>query len=279
MDFSVLGFVLLAAALHAGWNTMVKMGGDKLVTIGLIDFFSGIVCLAALPFVPLPAAAAWPFIVASVVLHICYRLFLVNAYHRADMGIVYPIARGLAPALVALGAFVFAGEQLNPIQLAAISAITVAIFGLTFADGWRNIPLVGVAFALGTSIFIATYSMVDGMGGRLAGSPHAFYVWMSVIDSVAFTALVVWRRGGRTFLEAGKRYWPKTFAGGVMSTGAYWIVVWAMSLSPMAPVSAVRETSVLFGALLAWFVLKEGRLLVRITAAAVITLGVIGLLM
>lgn len=276
MEAGVIAFVLFAAACHAGWNTLVKMGGDKLVTIGLIDFFSGVICLALLPFFPLPLAASWPFILASAFLHIGYRLFLIRAYHHGDMGVVYPIARGLAPVMVAIGALVFAGETLTSIQVAAIATITTAISGLTFTNGWRNIPMIAIVFAFGTSLFIATYTVVDGLGARQAGSAHAFYVWMSVIDSVLFTTLVLALRGNK-FVTAIRSHWRQGLAGGTMSTAAYWIVIWAMSISPMAPVSALRETSVLFGALLAGLVLKEGKMVPRVAAALLIAVGVVGL--
>ena len=277
MDPFVLTMVLTAAALHAGWNMLVKMGGDRLILMGLIDGFSGILCLGLLFFFPLPLAASWPFIAASAVLHAGYKLFLIRAYQHGDMGVVYPIARGLSPVLIAIGAFVFAGEKLTTTQLAAVSAIATAISALTFTNGWKNVPLAALAFAVGTSLFIATYTVVDGIGVRRAGSPHAFYLWMSVIDAVVFTGLVLWRRSGRQLVETAKQNWRPGLAGAVMATGAYWIVVWALSVTPMAPVSALRETSVLFGALLAGFVLKEGQLAVRLAAAAVIACGIVGL--
>ncbi|PIW26772.1 MAG: EamA family transporter [Rhodospirillales bacterium CG15_BIG_FIL_POST_REV_8_21_14_020_66_15] len=276
METWVLAPVLLAAALHAGWNLLVKMRGDKLVMMGVIDAGHGLLALPLLFFFPFPNLDAWPFIVASAVLHVGYKLFLVRAYVHGDMGVVYPIARGMAPALVALGAFVFAGESLSPAQLAAIIAIAAAISGLTFANGWRDIPLLGLAFAVGTAMFIASYTVVDGIGGRLAGSAHAYALWMFVTDAAIFTAVVLARRR-RLFLTTAREYWRPGLTGAAMSMAAYWIVIWAMSITPMAPVSAVRETSVLFAALLAGFVLKEGRVAVRLAAAAVIVGGVVGL--
>ena len=276
METWVLLLVLLAAVLHAGWNLLVKMRGDKLVMMGVIDTGHGLLALPLLAFFPFPHMDAWPFIFASAILHVGYKLFLVRAYHHADMGVVYPIARGLAPALVALGAFTFAGESLTATHTAAILAIAVAISGLTFPNGWRHIPMAGLGFAVGTAVFIASYTVVDGMGGRLSGNAHAYALWMFVTDAVIFTAVVLARRG-RMFLTTAREYWRPGLSGAAMSMGAYWIVIWAMSVTPMAPVSAVRETSVLVGALLAGFVLKEGRLALRLTAAAIIACGVVGL--
>ncbi|MAY66217.1 MAG: hypothetical protein CMM77_03720 [Rhodospirillaceae bacterium] len=276
MDTWILALVLLAAALHAGWNLLVKMGGDKLATAGVLVGISSLACLFLLPFFPIPDPAAWPYIVASAVLHMGYRLFLVRAYHHGDMGVVYPIARGLSPVLVAIGALWFAGETLAPIHMAAIAAIATAISGLTFAGGWRSLPFLAVALAFATAVFIATYTVVDGLGGRLAGNAHAYFIWMKVLDGVLFTGLLLCLRG-RSLLVALRANWRPGIFGAAMSTGAYWIVIWAMSVTPMAPVSAVRETSVLFAALLAGFVLKEGHLALRLTAAAVIAAGVIGL--
>lgn len=276
MENWVLGLVLIAAALHAGWNLLIKLGGDKLCTAGLLAAASGVMCICLLPFFPLPDAAAWPYIVASAVLHTFYRLFLVSAYHHGDMGVVYPVARGLSPVLVAVGAFLFAGEVLSPAHMTGIAAIVIAICGLTFANGRRDIPLAAVGFALATALFIAGYTVVDGLGGRLAGSPHSYFLWMKVIDAVIFPGLVLTVRGP-AFLAAARANWRPGLAGAVMSTGAYWIVIWAMTLAPMAPVSAVRETSVVFGALLAGFILKEGRLALRLAAAVVIAGGVVSL--
>ncbi|MEQ8504987.1 MAG: EamA family transporter [Rhodospirillales bacterium] len=275
MDIWILSLVLLAAALHAGWNLLVKMRGDKLVMMGVIDAGHGLLALPLLALFPFPDLAAWPFIIASAVLHVGYKLFLVRAYVHGDMGLVYPIARGMAPALVALGAYLFAGESLSPTQ-PAIIAIAVAISGLTFANGWRDIPLMGIAFAVGTAIFIASYTVVDGIGGRLAGSAHSYALWMFVLDSLLFTP-IVWLRRGRQFLITTREYWRPGLMGAAMSMSAYWIVIWAMSVTPMAPVSAVRETSVLFAALLAGFVLKEGRLALRLAAALIIAGGVVSL--
>lgn len=276
MENWVLGLVLVAAALHAGWNLLIKMGGDKLTTAGLLVAISSLICLFLLPFFPLPPAAAWPFIVASALLHTAYRLFLVRAYHHGDMGVVYPVARGLSPVLIALGALVFAGETLSAGKMAGIAIIATGICGLTLTDGWRGLPLMAIALALGTSVFIACYTVVDGLGSRLADNVHAYFIWMKVLDGAMFTGLMLALRG-RAFLAAARVNWRPGLAGAVMSTGAYWIVVWALSLAPMAPVSAVRETSVVFGALLAGFILKEGRLAPRLAAAVVIAGGVVSL--
>ena len=276
MESWILAPVLLAAALHAGWNLLVKMGGDKLCTAGLLSATGGVICLFLIGFFPLPEAGAWPYIVASAVIHTFYRLFLVRAYHHGDMGVVYPIARGLSPVLVALGALAFAGERLDVAQTAGIAAIVIAICGLTFTNGRHNIPLPAVGFALGTALSIACYTVVDGLGGRLAGSPHAYFLWMKVIDGAIFPSLVLGIRG-RAFLATARTNWRPGVAGAMMSMGAYWIVIWAMSITPMAPVSALRETSVLFGALLSGLVLKEGKLALRLAAAAIIACGVISL--
>lgn len=276
MDTWVLAPVLLAAALHAGWNLMVKMGGDKLCTAGLLAGTGGLICLCLVAFFPLPLAEAWPYIVASAVIHTFYRLFLVKAYHHGDMGVVYPIARGVSPVLVALGALAFAGERLDTAQVCGVAAIVVAICGLTFTNGRRNIPLLAVGFALGTAVTIACYTVVDGLGGRLAGSPHAYFLWMKIIDGVIFPSLVIARRG-RAFFATARANWRPGVAGAAMAATAYWIVIWAMSITPMAPVSALRETSVLFGALLSGLVLKEGKMALRLVAAIIIACGVVSL--
>lgn len=276
MDPSVAALVLLAALLHAGWNVLVKLSGDRLTVMALITGGAGVVSCAALPFLPAPHPAAWPYIAASVALHVGYNLFLLRAYRHGDLGQVYPIARGTAPLLVAALAPLVAGERLEPGALVAVLVISAGIIALAFRGGppVRDDPR-AVLYALGTAAFIATYTVVDGLGARLAGTPHGYTAWLFALDGVPLPALALWLRGRAALGPAVRRHWPAGLGGGAMSLAAYWLVIWALTLGPMAPVAALREVSVVFAAVLATVLLKERFGLWRIAAATTVALGVV----
>lgn len=275
MDFGVTLLVLLAAALHASWNALVKIRSDRLVVMTVVTLFGSVASLAALPFVPMPAPESWPLLALTIVLHTAYHLFLPVAYDQGDLGQVYPIARGSAPLLVTLGAFVVAGETVSGFALIGILCLTAGVMALTFEGGYslkRN-PR-AVLFALATGATIASYTVVDGLGARQAGSALGFAVWLTLGDGLLTLAVVLMLRG-RSVLATAYRYKGTALLGGAMQVGAYWIIVWALALAPMAMVSALRETSVLFAALLSTFFLKEGLGAWRFISAALVTFGLV----
>ena len=275
MEWSVGGLVLLAAVLHAGWNALVKVTGDRLVVMAVITTGSGLIALAGLPFVALPDRASWPFLAASVVLHIGYNLFLVRAYRHGDLGQVYPIARGSAPLLVLALAYFAAGERVSALDLAAVVVIAVGLGSLAFRAGMPSIhDRATLAYAFGTALFIAGYTVVDGMGARQAGSAHGYALWLFVLDGIPITVIAIALRG-RAFARSVTAHWRAGLAGGAMSLAAYWLVIWAMTVAPMALVAALRETSVVFAALIAAVILKEGFGPRRIAAAALVAAGVV----
>jgi drug/metabolite transporter (DMT)-like permease len=274
MDPFVLTLVLAAAILHASWNALVKSGGDPWVRLALATTV-GIVCAAALvPFVEFPDADAWPFILASVAIHQVYFVCVALQYRFGDLSHVYPISRGTAPLLVAAGAFVFAGETLSPGGVIAVIIICGAILSLTFGDGWRVNNPKGVFFALCTSLTIAAYTVVDGIGGRTADDVFNYIVYLFLLDGIPFGLLVIFMRR-RVLMTTLKTHWKSGILGGVFSFLAYALVIWAMTLTPMTYVSALRETSVILAALIGTLFLKERHGGQRITAAACVALGVI----
>ena len=270
-----VALVLLAAFLHAAWNALVKAGHDRLVILTIANATGVVVSLSIAPFVSLPLPASWPFLLASVLLHTGYYFFLIHAYRVGDLSHVYPLARGLSPLLVALFAALFANELPSPLGLTGVVLACAGIASLTFESGlpWRGDPR-PLAHAAGTALFIAAYTLADGMGVRRAGQPLAYIVWLMLIDGlpiVLFTACV--RR--HTLMASISGSWRAGCASGILQFSAYSLVIWAMSLGAMASVSALRETSVIFAAFIGALVLKERVGPLRIAAALLVAAGIV----
>ena len=274
MDPLVLTLVLVAAVLHASWNALVKSGGDPWVRLALATATGMVLAAGLLPFVQVPSAEAWPFILASIAIHQVYFVFVALQYRFGDLSHVYPISRGAAPLMVAAAAFVFAGETLSPGGLLAVVVISGAILSLTFGDGWRAHDPKGVFFALCTGATIAAYTVVDGLGGRTAGDVFNYIVYLFLLDGIPFGLLVVFMRR-RILIPTLKAHWKTGILSGFFSFLAYAMVIWAMTLAPMTYVSALRETSVILAALIGTVFLKERHGAQRITAAACVAAGVV----
>lgn len=274
MSLSVLLLVLVAAALHAGWNAIIKVNADRLVAMAILAGSTAIITLALMPFFAVPILAAWPYLLATSFIHLGYMFFLIMAYEHGDFGQVYPIARGTAPLLTALIGWLLIGEALSTIQWIAMFLITGGIVSLAL-HGWRSIThnLKGVLFALGTAGFIASYTIVDTSGARISGDVHGYTVWLFFLHGFPLFALTFFLRR-HTLIDSLKTSWKAGAIGGVMSIIAYWIVLWAITLGAIAPVAALRETSVIFAALIATFMLKEKFGPARTVAAIVVALGV-----
>jgi drug/metabolite transporter (DMT)-like permease len=268
----ILVLVLGAALLHATWNAMLRSGADRLWSIAVM---CGIGALAAVPLtflVPAPNAASWPYIALSTALQIGYCLFLVRAYRDGLLSQVYPIARGAAPLLVALAAAVFASEHLSGKAIAGLALVSAGIMGLSLGRDRPDARSTAAALVCGA--LIAAYMVTDGVGVRLAGQPTAYVVWMSIAQGapMPFVYLIVRRRFPAVRLN---RELAKSVGGGLISLIAYGIVVWAMSSTDMAKVSGLRETSILFAAVLGAVFLKERLSPMRGACAVIITTGAI----
>ena len=273
MSLEVTAVVLLAAALHAGWNTIIKISGDRVAVMAVVTLMGSLISLLFLPFVESPDPASWPLLALTILLHTGYHFFLAVAYDHGDLGQVYPMARGLAPLLVTLGAFVFAGEVLEPWALVGVLCLAVGVMTLTFdrTTGITRKPK-AVGFALATGACIASYTVVDGLGVRQAGSVLGFAVWLTIGDGLLTFLLALTWKGGAIWRVARANL-ATGFAGGAMQVGAYWIIVWALAVAPMGMVSALRETSVLIAALISTFVLREGFGAWRFISAVLVSLG------
>lgn len=274
MDPIVLALVLAAAVLHACWNALIKSGGDPWVRLALGNGVCTICAAAMVPFVGVPDAAAWPFILGSVAVHQVYFAFVALQYRFGDLSHVYPISRGTAPLLVAVTAYVFAGETLSPVGIAAVVVICGAILSLTFDHGWKIAPGKGTLFALGTSLTIAVYTLIDGLGGRSTANVVDYIVYMFLLNAVPFGLLVTFMRR-HALAPTFRLHWKTGAIGGVLSYAAYGLVIWAMSLTPMTYVSALRETSVILAALIGTRMLKEPFGAHRIAAACCVAAGVV----
>jgi drug/metabolite transporter (DMT)-like permease len=274
MDAFVFAAVLIAAACHAGWNATIKGGLDPLATTVVISIGAAVVGAALLPVVGLPGGAAWPWCGASVVIHLVYFVALIESYRAGEMGQVYPIARGSAPLMTAIATTAFVGERLG---LAGWSGIILLVAGVMLLSlrGGRDITWLdrkAIGFALFTAVTICAYSVVDGVGARHAGSANAYSVALFVGIGPVMVIYALARRGSGVIAAMG-RQWRLGFAGGTLQFGSYGIAIWAMTVAPIAIVAALRETSVLFGALIAVTFLKEPFRAGRVAAALMIVAG------
>lgn len=278
MDSFVFAAVLFAAACHAGWNATIKRTLDPLATTVLISIGAALVSLLAVPFTGLPNAAAWPWVVASIIIHLLYFAALIESYRSGDMGQVYPIARGTAPLLTALASPLIVGERVGILAWVGILLLAGGVFLLSLRGG-RDLAKLdrrAVSFALLTALTICAYSLVDGIGARLAGSANAYSVALFVgIGPVMVAYALV--RSGSGVISVMSGYWKTGLAGGALQLGSYGIAIWAMTLAPIAIVAALRETSVLFGALIAVVFLKEPMRASRIVAALMIVIGLVAI--
>ncbi|MEM7171482.1 MAG: EamA family transporter [Pseudomonadota bacterium] len=275
MNFEITLLVLAAAALHAGWNALIKISGDRIAVMAVVTLAGSALSLLALPFVDGPAAISWPLLALSILIHTGYHFFLPMAYDHGDLGQVYPIARGAAPILVTLGAFVFAGELVSGFALIGIGCLAVGVMALTFDGGKASaIKPKAIFFALTTGVCIACYTVVDGLGARQAGSILGFAVWLTIGDGIlTFLIAFAWKR--REIVAVVRSHTLVGLAGGAMQVGAYWIIVYALAVAPMGMVSGLRETSVLFAALISTFLLKEGFGVWRFVSACLVMFGLI----
>jgi drug/metabolite transporter (DMT)-like permease len=278
MESFVFAAVLFAAACHAGWNAAIKTGLEPVTGTALIAIGCGIIALVLWPFVGWPDPAAWLWIAASVAIHLLYFIALSEGYRAGDLGQVYPIARGAAPLMTAAATTLLLGERLGLDGWAGVTALAVGVLLLSLRGGRDlarfNPPAVG--FALLTAVTICAYSVVDGIGGRTAGTPHAYTLPMFIGNALVMTAYVGARRGAGVFATMAG-HWRKGLAGGALQLAAYGIVIWAMTLAPIAMVAALRETSVLFGAAIGIVLLKEPLRAIRIVAAVLIVAGLVAI--
>ncbi len=257
MDTNVFLAVLVAALLHAGWNSLVKVGSDPFSTICVATLAQAAIAVPVLVLVPAPAVDAIPWIVASAVIHTGYKVFLVNAYENADLSQAYPLARGTAPIAVFLVTVIFLGAVFNQVETVAVLSISTGVVLMAFKGQYgRPMKRRSFGYVIGTAVLIASYTVVDGVGARIAGTPSGYIMWMVIGDAIGMLAFAV-LVGGRSAIPALLPVWRTGLGSGAMSLVSYWIAVWAFTIAPIALVAALRETSILFATFIAAFLIRE----------------------
>ena len=274
MEPHVFAAVLAAAAMHAGWNAFLKLKIEPFLAMTLLTGAAGLVALPALVVFGFPIGPAWPWLIASVVLHLGYYLALSAAYARADMSQVYPIARGGAPLLTATASLLLLPERIASLQFAGIVGLALGVLAMSVVGRRRGTAFdpIAIGLALLTAVVICGYTLVDGLGARAAGDPHAYSAALFVLDGLPIVVFALWQRGVAGLAPLRPYLW-QGLVGGAMSLGAYWIAIWAMTVAPIALVAALRESSVLFAAVIALVVLKEPLQWPRVAAAGIILAG------
>lgn len=271
----LVGLVLTAALLHAVWNAMAKSGGQPEFSIGAYQLVGSVICIGLSTLVPIPARGSWPLIFTSVIIHNLYYFSLARAYRAGDLSQVYPLFRGLAPVLVAIGAVILADEWLSPGTMLGIVVVSVGVISLAFRNATLGaMPPKALFWGLTTSVLIAFYTVVDGLGVRAAGNSISYILWLFIFEVVPI---------GLILLLTRRQAWVKyicerpamIITGGVASSAAYGLVIFAMSLGAMAVVSSLRETSVIFAAIIGAMFLREPFGPARIRAALLVASGII----
>jgi drug/metabolite transporter (DMT)-like permease len=275
LDPGVAALVLLAAAMHASWNAIVKSDSDRLASFALVMLVGGILGLALMPFAGAPDPASWPFLVASMLVHVVYYFALLRAYALGDLSQVYPIARGLGPTLVAVFSGVLIGEYLDWRETAGVVLVSLGIAGLALA---RGIPTAderrATYMAVFTGVTIAAYTVIDAMGARASGNALGYIAWLNVLEAPWVFAYACRRRGG-AIVPYIRTQWRRGAIGGAIAATGYGIAIWATSVAPVAHISALRETSVLFAALIGTSLLGEAFGPRRVAAAALMVAGLL----
>lgn len=277
MSFEVMAIVLFAAALHATWNALVRASADKFHDTVLIVLGAGAGAALLLPFVPVPAPASWPFLAASVVIHVAYFLLVAFAYRVGELSLVYPLMRGSPPAITAVAGALLIDESPALGGWAGVFLISFGVLVLA-GDFWRSARFraAPMAFALATAAVIVVYTLVDGQGARLSGHAFSYTAWMFLLTAPLLLATVAVRQPGG-MLQRLRLGWRRGLLGGTCTLASYALALWAMTLAPIALVAALRETSVVFAALIAVVFLKESITRIRTLSIVLVFLGAVAI--
>ncbi|WP_022712148.1 DMT family transporter [Pseudochrobactrum sp. AO18b] len=289
MSGFVVLIVLFGALLHASWNVIVKSGTDKYLNAVLVCGAAGLVALVLIPFLPLPLAPSWPYMIISTIFQVCYLFMVAAAYSNGDMSLAYPLMRGTPPLLVAMAAGPLIGEVLGVGQWLAIGFISCGV--LTMALGSRRKTAAGalgshrktaagqntsrtVIIALVNALFIAGYTLVDGIGVRVSGNAISYTLWAFLFNAIPVVSWGIWKYRGQLVGHIRQRG-HLAMIGGAGTLGSYGLALWAMTMAPVAMVAALRETSILFGMILSLFLLREHISLKRLAGALLIVCGTV----
>jgi drug/metabolite transporter (DMT)-like permease len=265
--------VLFSAGLHATWNALVKSTDDAFMRFALIDATGLVFSLAVVGFVPVPFGC-WRYLGASAVIHVAYKAFLMWSYRSGDLSLVYPIARGSAPLLVAIGGAAFVHEPLAALGVAGVVLVSLGVGGIALRPGATTSHHVALVAALLTAATIAAYTIADGLGVRCAPTPFGYAVWLFLLDGLAFPFWALTVRRSSVPARVDRQVLLGALAG-LLAFSAYGITLWAQTRAPLAFVAALRETSVLFAGAIGVVILRERAGKTRIVSAAIVVAGVV----
>ena len=273
MTVSVFSLVLLAAALHAIWNAVIKGTGDKTIAIGLVALGHMVLGLIGAAILPLPDIKVIPFIIASTLIHWGYYYGLTTAYKFGDLSLIYPIARGISPVIVTFFAFFWIDERLSWVEMSGVLLISSGILFLGLRSLSSEKSITALVFALTTGMLIAAYSVTDGFGVRLTENPLSYIVWLFIAEG--FVVFYIFGRFRLRLLKSSLSEILLGFFAGVVSTVAYGLALYAKSLAPLGIVTALRETSVIIATLIGVLWFKEKPIGYRLGAASIVFCGII----
>jgi len=267
--------VLFSAFFHASWNAIVRMrDDDKIVAVALVVAGSGVLALPLLLFFPVLPGAAWPYAIASAIIHLGYATALGMSYHHGELTKVYPLLRGSAPLTTLVVSLIFLNEGVDATETAGVVVLAAGIMTLALDRGWRVLIASphAVGYAAATSLCITAYTLADGLGARLAESAHQYVAWVFVVNALPMVAgLLLFKR--QAFVAGVAARWRPGLAGGALSLAAYWIVIWAMTVAPIPLVAALRETSILFALFIGMLWLGEKVTPIRVVSILLVLAG------
>lgn len=272
MSASIIAIILSAALLHAVWNTIVKTAADQTTTLGLVALGHVLPAAVMVSFLPLPNSESFFYIILSTLVHFGYFFLLGQAYRHGDLGVVYPIARGIVPALVSLWAVLLLDEVLPALVWVGIGLIVLGILLSNWKTLRAGVGKTALGLALGTGFCISVYSLVDGVGVRVSGNTLSYWAWGAFLH-LFIAAFVGWHRR-QALMHLPLKVWSVGIAGGLVSMAAYGLILYAKNFAPLGAVSALRETSVIFATLIAFFILKEQNWKRRLAAAVLMVSGI-----
>jgi drug/metabolite transporter (DMT)-like permease len=276
VEAGVAAAVLGASLLHAAWHALVKSSGDRVVALAGMNLVSGTVALALVPFVALPPAPVMAVIMVSVLVHGAYKLALATLYSGAELSRAYPLARGITPIMAMALGFALLGDRPGAVALAGILVVSAGVLGLLFERSAVRLSPLKLGAAVGSGTAVAVYSVIDAYGVRLTGDWLGFTAWLVACDSCAFVVYAIATRRREAF-RIWRSRWGRTLVSGMLGSVSFGIFMWALSRAQVGAVAALRETSILFAALIGVALLKERMTPARGVSAALVTLGVAAL--
>jgi drug/metabolite transporter (DMT)-like permease len=272
VDASVAAAVLAASLLHASWHALVKSSGDRVVALAGMNLVSAAVALVAMPFLLRPEPFVLAVIGGSVVVHVGYKIALAKLYSRTDLSQGYPLARGLTPIAAAIFAYAMLLELPSAVTASGIVLIAMGVAGLVFENGVRPLPFRTVAAAVAAGGAVAAYSVIDAYGVRRSGDWMAYTAWLVACDSGTFAAYAVATRG-KAAMTIWKAHWQRTLISGLLGVVSFSVFLWALGRAPVGAVAALRETSIVFAAVLGVLVLHERGSRARVVSVGLVVCG------